>query len=50
MYEVMENWIILVTCAGGLVAIIALLGCLYLLRTALIELHTTCDHDYEWPH
>ncbi len=46
----LDNWAASIAWAGGIVTIIALLGCFYLLRTLLIELHTACDDDYEWPH
>ncbi len=46
----MENWIAIIACAGGIVALVVLMGCFYVIRTALIELHTNCDDDYEWPH
>jgi len=46
----MENWIAILAYGGGIITIVALVGCFYLLRAALIELHTTCDDDYEWHH
>lgn len=44
----MGNWITVLAYAGGIVTVVVLAGCIYLLKTAIIELHTTCDEDYEW--
>jgi|GEM_PF-1302715 len=46
----MENWVVIITYAAALLSLIALLGFFYVLKTAIVELHITCDDEYEWPH
>ncbi|PPL01264.1 hypothetical protein [Parapedobacter indicus] len=46
----MENWIVILAYIGGIVTVVVFVGCIYLLKIVLIELHTTCDDDYEWHH